>query len=189
MDVYILWLCLCVHLVYPVTGVTPSNIPATVIAGTSRLDLIKQYFYCGFTYPEIVLLLFVINNIKISLRQLNRILKSNNLRRRTGYTPEHIVNNYISNEIETSGQCIGYRSMWKRLVNEHRIRIPRDKVLSFMKTIDPEGVSMRKAHRLKRRKYRAKGPNYVWHVDGYDKLKPYGFCIHGSIDTAEGYFG
>jgi len=124
----------------------------------------------------------VINNIKLSLRQLNRILKSNDLRRRTGYTPEHIVKNYISNEIETSGQCNGYRSMWKRLVNEHRIRIPRDEVLSFMKTIDPEGVSMRKAHRLKRRNYRAKGPNYVWHVDGYDKLKPFGFCIHGSID-------
>ena len=23
---------------------------------------------------------------------------------------------------------------------------------------------------------------YVWDVDGYDKLKPYGFCIHGAID-------
>ena len=28
----------------------------------------------------------------------------------------------------------------------------------------------------------AQSPNYVWHVDGYDKLKPYGFCIHGAID-------
>ena len=120
MDVYILWLCLWVHLVYPVTGVPPSYITAAVIAGTSRLDLMKQFFYRGFTYPEIVLLLFVINNIKISL--LNRILKSNNLRRRTGYTPEHNVKNYISNEIGTSGQCIGYRYMWTRLVNEHRIR-------------------------------------------------------------------
>ena len=26
------------------------------------------------------------------------------------------------------------------------------------------------------------GPNYIWHVDGYDKLKPYGFPIHGAID-------
>ena len=26
------------------------------------------------------------------------------------------------------------------------------------------------------------GPNYVWHCDGYDKLKPYGFPIHGCID-------
>ena len=39
-----------------------------------------------------------------------------------------------------------------------------------------------KAHRLVRRRYYARGPNYVWHVDGYDKLKPYCFCIHGAID-------
>ena len=120
-----------------------------VIAGNSRLDLIKQYFTVDLLTLKLFFCCFFINYIKISLRQLNKILKSNNLRRRIGYTPEHIVKNYISNEIETSGQCIGYRSMWKRLVNEHRIRVPRDKLLSFMKTIDPEGVSLRTAHRLK----------------------------------------
>ena len=26
------------------------------------------------------------------------------------------------------------------------------------------------------------GPNYLWHVDGYDKLTPYGLNIHGCID-------
>ena len=26
------------------------------------------------------------------------------------------------------------------------------------------------------------GPNYCWHIDGYDKLKPYGFPIHACID-------
>ena len=26
------------------------------------------------------------------------------------------------------------------------------------------------------------GPNYAWHCDGYDKLKPFGFPIHGCID-------
>ena len=26
------------------------------------------------------------------------------------------------------------------------------------------------------------GPNFAWHVDGYDKLKPYGFPIHGVVD-------
>ena len=26
------------------------------------------------------------------------------------------------------------------------------------------------------------GPNYAWHIDGYDKLKPYGFALHGCID-------
>ena len=33
-----------------------------------------------------------------------------------------------------------------------------------------------------RRRYICPGPNYVWHIDGYnDKLKPFGFAIHGAI--------
>ena len=32
-----------------------------------------------------------------------------------------------------------------------------------------------------RRSYYAPGPNFIWHIDGYDKLKPYGLCIHGCI--------
>ena len=41
---------------------------------------------------------------------------------------------------------------------------------------------MRKAHRLKRRTYHCLGPNDTWHIDGYDKLKPFGFPLHGAID-------
>ena len=33
-----------------------------------------------------------------------------------------------------------------------------------------------------RRQYACPGPNYIWHIDGYDKLKPFGFAIHGAID-------
>ena len=33
-----------------------------------------------------------------------------------------------------------------------------------------------------RRRYFSAGPNFIWHCDGYDKLKPYGFAIHGCID-------
>lgn len=54
--------------------------------------------------------------------------------------------------------------------------------MDIMKALDPEGTKLRKAHRLKRRIYCAKGPNYIWHIDGYNKLKPFGFCIHRAID-------
>ncbi|KAK2554102.1 hypothetical protein P5673_024448 [Acropora cervicornis] len=30
--------------------------------------------------------------------------------------------------------------------------------------------------------YKTEGPNHLWHIDEYDKLKPFGFCIHGGID-------
>ena len=54
--------------------------------------------------------------------------------------------------------------------------------MNVLKEIDPEGTNMRKARRLRRRKYVSEGPNSCWHADGYDKLKPYGFPIHGCID-------
>ncbi len=41
---------------------------------------------------------------------------------------------------------------------------------------------MRRRGRLRRREYQNPGPKYAWHIDGYDKLKPWGFPIHGSID-------
>jgi len=52
----------------------------------------------------------------------------------------------------------------------------------LLSILDPDGVNLRTARRLRRRQYFAKGPNSVWHVDGYDKLKPYGLCISGCID-------
>lgn len=48
--------------------------------------------------------------------------------------------------------------------------------------VDPDGVSSWFSRRLRRRQYKAKGPNFLWHLNGYDKLKPFGFCIHGCID-------
>ena len=39
-----------------------------------------------------------------------------------------------------------------------------------------------KKSRLHRRIYNVNGPNHIWHIDGNDKLKPFGFCISGAID-------
>ena len=54
--------------------------------------------------------------------------------------------------------------------------------MDILRTVDPEGVSARRSHRLSRREYHSKGPNFLLHIDGYDKLKPFGFAIHGAID-------
>lgn len=51
-----------------------------------------------------------------------------------------------------------------------------------MKHLDPGGVERRSRHKLKRSTYSAKGPNFIWHLDGYEKLKPFGFSIPGAID-------
>ena len=83
--------------------------------------------------------------------------------------------------MEGSGSCIGYRAMWQRLRTEDGMIVSRETVRQALR-IAPDGVSQRLRNRLRRRQYRAKGPNYLWHIDGYDKVKPFGFCIHGCID-------
>ena len=51
-----------------------------------------------------------------------------------------------------------------------------------MNILDPGEVELRARRRLKRRQCITKGPNHLWLIDGYDKLKLLGFRIHGAID-------
>ena len=76
---------------------------------------------------------------------------------------------------------MGYRGVLHCLKMEG-IRVPRIIVQDLLKAIDPEETEFRKKNRLKRRVYRNPGPNHTWHLDGYDKLKNWGFPIHGAID-------
>ena len=50
--------------------------------------------------------------------------------------------------------------------------------MMLLATMDKEGTLVRKTRKLRRRIYLNKGPNYLWHVDGYDKLKPYGIGLY-----------
>ena len=51
-----------------------------------------------------------------------------------------------------------------------------------MKYLDPDGVFSRSRRVFPRRQYSVQGPSYMWHLDGYDKLKPFEFAIHCAID-------
>ena len=48
--------------------------------------------------------------------------------------------------------------------------------------LDPAGVELPICRRLQRRVYLSPGPDHTWNIDGYGKLKPYRFAIHGAID-------
>ena len=54
------------------------------------------------------------------------------------------------------------------------LRVTRKIVATIIKELDPEGVELRRRKHLRRQLYFARGPNWVWHIDGYgyDKLKP-----------------
>ena len=145
--------------------------------------VIKYYFNRGFEYQEIILFLAKSYNYSISYSTLLRKLKQYGLSRRNlnGQTQVVDVRKRIEEIVSGPGSAGGYRSLWHTLELEG-LRVPRIIVQHLLREIDPEGVSARKAHRLKRRVYSNPGPNYAWHLDGYDKLKPWGFPMHGCID-------
>ena len=71
--------------------------------------------------------------------------------------------------------------MWMRL-KAKGIKASRSVVRLTLKFLTPRLVEQRRRRRFQRRDYVNPGPNFCWHVDGYDKLKKYGFAKHGGID-------
>ena len=147
-----------------------------------RDDLIVKYFRLRMKYTEILMYLASLHGIQLSLRQLKRIVAKPGLFRRKNYSSTDEVVEAIERELNSSGNSIGYRAMHQRLQTDYGLVVRRDAVRRVLRVLDPEGVEARLRHRLRRRTYRGKGPNRTWHIDGYDKLKPFGFCIHGCID-------
>ncbi|CAC5365819.1 unnamed protein product [Mytilus coruscus] len=72
--------------------------------------------------------------------------------------------------------------MWRLLNSQYNLTVTQETVRFCLRAIDSVGVESRRRHRLHRRSYFNSGPNYLIHIDGYDKLKSYGIAIHGDID-------
>lgn len=139
----------------------------------------------GYSNAEILGFIGVIHGIAVGLRTLKRwlsILRLKRQRRGNEAQLEDIVSAILTEMEEYVGSHVGYREMTRRLRIKHNLKVTRDTVMRAMRVVDPEGVENRRRHRLRRRRYCTPGPNFLWHLDGWDKLKPYGFCVHGCID-------
>ncbi|XP_027858982.1 uncharacterized protein LOC114135683 [Xiphophorus couchianus] len=142
---------------------------------------IEEYFRCGLTNDEILALLAEVHGVILSKRTLERILNKKKLWRRKNKSDVSVVAAFIRQQLETSGQCHGYRWMHQKCWM-NGIVTDRETVRVLLRLLDGEGVDLRSRNRLRRRIYYSRGPNYVWHMDGYDKLKPFGIGINGCID-------
>ena len=91
------------------------------------------------------------------------------------------VTQAILQNFSGSSKSFGYRLMHQKLCVNGFID-NRETVRVLLKVLDADGVELRSPHRLARRVYFSVGPNYLWHMDRYDKIKPYGFEIYDAID-------
>ncbi|KAJ8314828.1 hypothetical protein KUTeg_006978, partial [Tegillarca granosa] len=146
-----------------------------------RDRLIFEYFKNGLRIAEIVLVLASKHRIVISERTVKRATKRLGLFRKKLKSDICDVAIFIQENIENSGQLHGYRWMYWKCIKAG-YNVSQEDVRCLLKILDSNGVEIRKRKRLHRRTYYSQGPNFMWHIDGYDKLKPYGIAIHGCID-------
>lgn len=147
---------------------------------------VKDLFKLGLGQEEICAVLLTRFHYNLSVRHLRRILARLQLYRRKDFTNLNEVVEFLQRQIERSGQLHGYRFMHLKCIT-HGLVVSRETVRVLLGILDPEGVEVRKSRRLVRRRYSVKGPNSLWHLDSYDKLKPFGIGINGCIDGFSRY--
>ena len=92
---------------------------------------------------------------------------------------EEIVS-FVEEELAGSGRLQGYRWLHLRAIQRGFV-VSQETMRMTIKVLDPEEVELRRVRRLRRRQYNSRRPNVLWHMDSYDKLKPFGIAIHGCI--------
>ncbi|EDO30927.1 predicted protein [Nematostella vectensis] len=179
----LLVMLLLVSMDKPTYCVLPSFTPASGDDDSSTEDC--KYFSQDYTNKEIASFLVLRHGLVISVRTVKRTLKLLYLRRaRSGNeSPMEAIVYAVVQMLENScGSFLEYRQLTKWLRRKFQLIVTRDTIMKCIRIIDPEGVERRRRRRLKRRKYVTPGPNFLWHIDGWDKLAPFGFFIHGAID-------
>ena len=71
--------------------------------------------------------------------------------------------------------------MQRILQRRQNIKALRETVRKLLAEMDAVSSIGDVAHGVSRVEFTTiKGPNQTWHVDGWDKLKPFGICVHYS---------
>lgn len=151
-----------------------------------RNQLIRTYFLLGLNHSEIISCLEKNDRIGISIKQLRKVLHHLGLFRRRSFSGIETLVRFLERQLAVSGQLHGYRWMHLKCLQNGFV-VTQETVRELLLILDPDGVSTRRRRRLQRRRYFNKGPNYLWHTDCYDKLKPFGICITGCIDGYSRY--
>jgi hypothetical protein len=122
----------------------------------------------------------------IRQRQVQELRKSLNMVKKTQIEPQ-LLNELILLEKRHFAEKMGIRRTTHHLRYHCHVWASRQSINDSLKAIDPDGLGIRRARKLKRRIFNSDGPDEVWSLDGHDKLKHWGFFTHGCMDVYSRY--
>ena len=124
-------------------------------------------------YRRICTVLNQYHGVSISERRLKYIFTKKGLSRKRNVNNQTLKDMLI-NELGTSSLLLEYRQMTEILAIRYGVSFSKEDARKTLKNIDPEGVTIRR-NKVVRRRYYTIGPGYIYHIDGNDKLKRWGF--------------
>jgi hypothetical protein len=129
----------------------------------------------------------------IGLSALIRLRFDLNLRRRMvtdeeKATAEETARQAIIKALD-SGEIEGYGYNFLQIYLRQRgYAFARRTLIEVYRTLNPAAIDRRKRDLQRHRgQFIVPGPNWLWSIDGYDKLKPYGIEIYACIDAYSRY--
>ena len=135
-----------------------------------------RLFGIGFSNKEILAILTPKHNVVICVRTLKRLCRKLRLYRRLNQTNLEDVVAFMQTEIDGNGQnqdICGYTCVQYREATLYRkIQFDNWSSCLILRVLNRDV-------RLGRRHDRSKGPDVLWHTDGYDQLKP--FALHSVV--------
>lgn len=130
---------------------------------------------------------------KIGLWSLRRIRLSEGLRRRYSAEEKQLLepvwHDMIQEQLAVNRRLDGFgRHYLYTHFRKHGCVIPRDPLFKIYRELNPDAVARRRtAQQRRRREFIVPGPNFIWSIDGYDKLKRFGIEIYACIDAYSRY--
>ena len=91
----------------------------------------------------------------------------------------------VAQVIDGPGRTFGKAWLVAYLRQIHGYKARRNDVAAAQQALDPEGVAQRHPgnRRPRLENYVTSGPNFLWCLDGHDKLTQYGIQIYAAIDA------
>ncbi|KAG1867246.1 hypothetical protein DFJ58DRAFT_654415, partial [Suillus subalutaceus] len=67
-------------------------------------------------------------------------------------------------------------------LRQQGVRVQHRRIWQSLQRVDRIGRQFRRQQIIRRRKYKVKRSNALWHLDGHHKMIRWGFVVHGFID-------
>ena len=147
-------------------------------------ELVKYYLNINsvLKYREIVSIFNRQHNRSLTFCTFNSICATEKLTRRNIVSTQDLQG-LVRNELCTSSSSlVGFRQMTEIINSKYNLNVSKENVQLALLEVDPQGVEDRRGKTINQRNYYTDGPGDFYHIDGNDKLKKWGFAIHGRID-------